>query len=159
MRILQVGDVVELKVECMMNPIGTRGVVYETYDLGDGPSASIIFENGEYCGFSPDEQNQMVNYLCRQPLLTLYEFKNVMRLTMDFQNGVFEVGYLRFRNNPEQYVSLPPFDGDVNEALRGLVMVCKEVASMAGKDWLRGQLILAKAIDHYERAIKKDDQS
>ena len=33
-----------------------------------------------------------------------------------------------------------------------LIRVCKEVASMAGKDWLRGQIKLADAIANAEKA-------
>lgn len=88
--ILEVGDVVVLKVPCLGNEPGTKGVVYELYNLGYGESASIIFENGEYDGFGPDEQGDMLTYLDHIETLEHYQFTNVMKLWIDFDEGVFK---------------------------------------------------------------------
>ena len=56
---LKVGDVVTLALELLGCKPGTRGVVYDVYQDFDDPSkqgASIIFENGNYDGFSAEEQ-------------------------------------------------------------------------------------------------------
>lgn len=57
---LRVGSIVELKVSCLNNPKGSRGICYELYTL-ETPVASIIFENGECCGFSKEEQAIFLN--------------------------------------------------------------------------------------------------
>ena len=87
---MQVGDVVELKVPCMGNMPGTKGVVYDTYQDFDNPflkGVCVIFKNGEYSGFSFDEQMKMLTYLYTTPLF--YDFKNVMQLSRDFDSGLF----------------------------------------------------------------------
>ena len=88
-RKLFVGDIVRLTTQYLLgNPIGTKGVVYEEYDLGWGPGASIIFENGQYDGFGFDEQF-MVEKIGHEAVLGYYKFKNVMQLDRDFDNGLF----------------------------------------------------------------------
>jgi hypothetical protein len=86
----EVGDVVTLKVACLGNTPGTRGVVYELYDLGDGPAASIIFENGNYDGFGPDELNDYVEFVEHCQAVEGYLSKNVITLSIDFNNGIFD---------------------------------------------------------------------
>jgi hypothetical protein len=88
--IFEVGDVVTLKVACLGNPPGTRGVVYETYDLGDGPAASIIFENGEYDGFGPDELTDFLDFIDQCEEVAGYVFTNVIKLSLDFESGIFK---------------------------------------------------------------------
>ena len=58
MKNLLVGMVVTLKVPCLGNQAGVKGVVYETYDLGGRPGCSVIFRNGLHDGFSPEEQER-----------------------------------------------------------------------------------------------------
>lgn len=87
--ILEVGDVVTLKVACLGNEPGTKGVVYEIYNLGYGDSASIIFENGEYDGFGPDEQDDIFDFVGHCDGLQHYVFTNVFKLGMDFEEGIF----------------------------------------------------------------------
>ena len=53
---MKTGTIVKLKLECLGNNPETTGVVFEEYDLGEPGGSQVIFENGEYCGFSPDEQ-------------------------------------------------------------------------------------------------------
>ncbi len=91
---MQVGTIVKLKVECLGNKIGTLGVVF--YNYGDG--FQVIFENGEYDGFSTrriiengeTEADCFLKEIGFEPLLADYKFKNVMRVSEDFRNEVFD---------------------------------------------------------------------
>lgn len=85
---LPMGTIVELKVPCMGNDAGTRGICYEVYLL-DEFGSSFIFENGEYCGFSIEEQKDFLKVI-KQVTFT-YKFTNVMQLSADFKVGVFDV--------------------------------------------------------------------
>ena len=86
---LKVGSIVRLKEYCLKNQVGTLGVVYEEYYLDNDPGYSIIFENGEYDGFSPDEQGNIIERIGYDPKLGNYKFKNVMQLSDDFRKGLF----------------------------------------------------------------------
>lgn len=87
-----VGTIVKLKRECLDNPPNTRGVCYEVYDRGKGEEGvSIIFENGKYDGFSPDEQREILIPIGISEDLMNYGFKNVGKLTEDFRKGLFNV--------------------------------------------------------------------
>lgn len=90
-RKLSVGDVVKIttKLSLLGNDPGALGVVYEEYDLGYGPGASVIFPNGEYDGFSPEEQRAMLERVGHCKEVAGYQFDNVMRLSHDFQRGFF----------------------------------------------------------------------
>ena len=88
---MQVGDRVKLKTTMLGNIAGTIGYVYEQYADFDNPSksgVSVIFENGEYDGFSYNEQQIFLEFL--EPTNVYYHFKNVMKLSQDFNNGQFE---------------------------------------------------------------------
>ncbi len=67
----QVGDVVKLKFGCLSNPIGTLGVCYETYEIGNREGAAFIFENGYYDGFAPDEQEKFLELMWNDATLSL----------------------------------------------------------------------------------------
>ena len=91
---LTVGDVVALNMPMLGCEIGTRGVVYETYEDFDNKNlkgASIIFENGNYDGFSVEEQGV---FLVKENVFPYqkkpYEFSNVMKLTEDFIEGYWD---------------------------------------------------------------------
>ena len=90
MRKMFVGDIVILKVPMLGNPAGAHGVVYEEYDLGSGPGASVIFSNGEYDGFSVDEQDRFLTKVHHSEILAEYQFTNVMTLSSHFEAGVFD---------------------------------------------------------------------
>ena len=90
---IKVGTVVELKVACLGNSAGTEGVVYDTYNIGDGPGASVIFPNGEYDGFSPEEQKSFLNVTRFASSVADYQFINVMRLSEDFNAGKFNQAF------------------------------------------------------------------
>ena len=90
-RKLIVGDVVILKDSLLMMscPIGTKGCVYEEYDIGDGPGAGVIFENGTYDGFSPEDQESFFDFVAHCDECEDYVFRNVMQLSRDYDKGLF----------------------------------------------------------------------
>lgn len=89
-RALFVGDIVITIVKDLLgNKGGTKGVVYEEYDIGNGPGASVIFENGEYDGFSHSEQTEMLLKVGHSEECENYGFKGVIKLSNDFNLGFF----------------------------------------------------------------------
>ncbi len=86
---IRVGTVVKLTVPLLGNPIGTLGVCF--YDYGDG--SEIIFENGNYDGFSLDEQQEFLEVVRMEPSLEDYTFRNVIQVTKDFENAVFNKAF------------------------------------------------------------------
>lgn len=87
-----VGTIVKLKRECLENHKNTRGVCYETYSRGKAEEGvSVIFENGKYDGFSPDEQRELLIPIGISENLINYKFRNVGRLSEDFRKGIFDV--------------------------------------------------------------------
>jgi hypothetical protein len=87
---LKVGDVVSVGCPCMGNPGGALAVVVEIYDVGDGPSPSLLFKNGAHDGFSPSDLDIFqVELVAHEHTVASYEFKNAIRLHKDFRAGVF----------------------------------------------------------------------
>jgi len=85
---MRLGDVVRLKKHCMNAAAGTIGYVYEQYTIGsDHPGVSVIFSNGDYDGFSLEEQETLLEYLYSSNFW--YLFRNVIQLTKDFREGIF----------------------------------------------------------------------
>ena len=84
----RIGTVVVLKVRCLGNKAGTRGVCYETYTLGGPEAASFIFENGNYDGFPPEDQERFLIYI--EDTDFEYHFTHVMQLSRDYTNGMFD---------------------------------------------------------------------
>ena len=91
-----IGDVVTLNTAMLGCNPGTRGVVFNSYTDFDNPAETgvqIIFENGEYDGFSASDQNtflepENVEYI---PFyIRDYKFENVMKVTRDFVNGFWD---------------------------------------------------------------------
>ena len=93
---LKVGDVVTTRLEVLGCKPGTRGVVYEIYPDFDIPGkmgASVIFENGEYDGFSIRDQELFLNKESVKYIpffIREYRFTNVMKLSQDFKNGYWD---------------------------------------------------------------------
>lgn len=86
----QVGDIVTVAKPCMLNPAGARAVVVEIYDLGDGPSPSLLFENGAHDGFSPRDLALFgVEIVWQDTALADYQFTNAIRLYQDWTAGRF----------------------------------------------------------------------
>ena len=88
-----VGTIVKLKRECLYNPPNSKGICYEVYDRGKGggEGASIIFENGESDGFSPEEQKEILVPIGISEDLMNYKFQNISKVNEDFSKGVFNV--------------------------------------------------------------------
>jgi hypothetical protein len=86
-RQLVVGDVVSLRKPCLNNEAGTLGIVYYDYTLG----VQVIFQNGEYDGFSTDEQQHYLNYVDHNVFYEKYVFTNVIKLSRDFDSGYFKI--------------------------------------------------------------------
>lgn len=84
---IKLGSIVKLKVPCLGNPAGSIGVCYEEYDNG---GRSFIFQNGNYDGFSGDEQVSFLHEIGFSPEISLYQFKNVIKLSDDYRRGIFE---------------------------------------------------------------------
>jgi hypothetical protein len=88
------GTIVKLKERAMLGvPVGTRGVVYDTYDIGWGPGVSVIFPNGNHDGFSQEEQNVFLDPVGFDHLTSQYNFINVMKLHTDFEKGLFNQAF------------------------------------------------------------------
>lgn len=89
---MNIGTIVKLKIDCLGNAIGSIGVVYENYNIGEGNGVSVIFENGEYCGFSEIEQEEFFEEVgfTTDARIKTYNFTNVIKLSRDFESGLFD---------------------------------------------------------------------
>lgn len=83
---MKVGTIVSLKEPILGNSKGTKGIVY--YDYGYGIQA--IFANGEYDGFDPEEQSKYLSVIGFDEQVASYNFRNVIQLSKDFEQGVFK---------------------------------------------------------------------
>lgn len=88
---LRVGDVVTVGKPCLGNPAGSRAVVVELYDLGDGvTSPSLLFANGAHDGFPPRDLEAFdVRLVAHESQLSEYRFVNAVRLYEDWRLNVF----------------------------------------------------------------------
>jgi len=87
----RVGDLVTVLRPVLDNPAGSLAVVYEIYNIGKGPSPSLIFQNGQYDGFSARDRELFgVMKVGHDATVAGYHFKNVLQLDADFRAGVFE---------------------------------------------------------------------
>lgn len=83
-----IGDVYKLKQYMMGNDEGSIGYVYDEYPDFNDPrekGVCVIFENGEYCGFSKDETDAFLELVGHEPLYEGYQFKSVIFLSMDYE--------------------------------------------------------------------------
>ena len=87
---MKVGQIFKLKVPLLENLVGTMGICYEEYNIGEEGAGSVIFANGNYDGFSPEEQKEFLEYLGKSDVLSAYLFKNVIKLSDDFRSGIFD---------------------------------------------------------------------
>lgn len=96
---MTVGTIVRLRVLCLGNPIGTLGIGINDY--GDG--CQFIFANGEYDGFSSNqqdgiyypqsgtsEQEKFLEEIGFDEKLSRYKFRNTMQLSRDFDDHLFD---------------------------------------------------------------------
>ena len=94
---MKVGTIVKLKVACLGNEKGTLGVVF--YDYGDG--FQVIFENGNYDGFSIDEEitrtgtrieaDYFLEEVGFEESLASYQFTNVIQVCAAYRRGLFDI--------------------------------------------------------------------
>ena len=69
---LKLGDIVLLKEPILNNTTYSVGICYDEYTIGDSQGVSIIFENGNYDGFSNDEQDLYLSFLTHKQLTNKY---------------------------------------------------------------------------------------
>lgn len=96
-----IGTVYKLKKECLGNPAGTIGVVFNNYEDFDEPNkmgCQVIFENGEYDGFSVKDREIFLEQVGFSPSNSNYRFKNVMELNKDFKDGYWNFNKIKKSN-------------------------------------------------------------
>ena len=95
---LNIGTLVQLKCECLDNPEGTVGIVYQVYERGAAPhdhadryGIAVIFPNGQHDGFSPYERDTFLAVigLATDSAVRNYQFKHITQLRLDYGNGLF----------------------------------------------------------------------
>ena len=92
---MRVGTTVRLKTRCLGNDIGALGICYsEDNDLGR-PSYGVIFENGDYDGFSPDDVETFLEEAGFCEGICSYQFSNVIKLSQDYNSGIFNEALLK----------------------------------------------------------------
>lgn len=86
---MKVGTVVKSKVDLWALEVkkGDIGLCYVTYSIGNRDGQSIIFENGNYDGFSDKEVEEFLNTVGEVDMP--YRFQNVMCLSQDYKNNYF----------------------------------------------------------------------
>ena len=90
---MNIGDIVTLTVSCLGNKPGAIGVVYEEYyTMTQDRGVSIIFENGQYDGFSKQEQKDYLKSVGYFDELR-YSFFNVTQLSREFNKGTFSKAF------------------------------------------------------------------
>lgn len=71
-------------------PAGSIGYVFAEYPDFDVEGASgiqVLFRNGNFDGFSVEEQELYLEYIGYVPEYQDYDFQNVMQVDRDFQSG------------------------------------------------------------------------
>lgn len=93
-----VGEVYKLKKPIMGNDIGIIGIVYHNINFNNNNNVikMIIFENGEYCGFSSDEVNEYLDLVNYDVFYSSYNFINSFILSKDFDNGYWSMGFIKY---------------------------------------------------------------
>ena len=87
---LKLGSKVYASRSCGIAKAHEAGIVYEEYTLEGRKGVSIIFEQGGYDGFSPDDcELFIVNEGTVSAQAAQYQFFNVGRLFADYQAGLF----------------------------------------------------------------------
>lgn len=80
---MTVGDVVILRVPMLNEVLHAVGVVFNDYGTG----VQVIFEKGNYDGYDSDEQEMFLKKVGMDPTTAVYNFKNVMQVSRDYDNG------------------------------------------------------------------------
>ncbi len=93
-KIITVGTLVLLKMPFGENEKNTPGVCYNKYTIGKHVGYSIIFQDGDYCGFGVRKETkewlEVIGY-CELK----YEFTNVIQLTRDYEEGYFDTAFAK----------------------------------------------------------------
>jgi len=84
-----VGTVVKLNFPLLGITEGTLGVGFNDYEDG----CQFIFENGDYDGFSLEEQEHYLEFVRIEPSLINYKFTNVIQVSCDYLNGIFNQSF------------------------------------------------------------------
>lgn len=88
-----IGSKWKLKKAMLGNEVGIVGYVFNQYNDFDDSSKlgiQIIFPNGQYDGFSVEEQKLYLEYVAAGDKYSSYQFRNVMDVWRDFQNGYWK---------------------------------------------------------------------
>lgn len=88
-----IGHKYRLRREMLGLPMGALGYAFSQYPDFDDPlelGVQIIFQNGQYDGFSVEEQMMYLDDLGVDDRYTDYNFRNVMDVTRDFQKGYWK---------------------------------------------------------------------
>lgn len=89
---MTVGTIVSLKHALLHNPVGALGVCYETYRLNGRMGFAIIFQNGEYDGFSDREAQELLEERgFSDEISRTFSFTNVLKLVQDYRRGYFDL--------------------------------------------------------------------
>ncbi len=84
-----IGDRWKLTREMLGMPVGSIGYVineYQDYDFHDGIGIQLIFQNGNYDGFSVNDQDNFLEFLGHNERIENYQFKNVLQVEKDYRN-------------------------------------------------------------------------
>lgn len=95
MKTTMMGWQVKLKKAMLGNEVGAIGYVFNEYQDFDNETKSgvqVIFQNGEYDGFSVEEQGLYLEMI--HPILDYaeYEFNNIMQTLRDFNAKYWDFG-------------------------------------------------------------------
>lgn len=89
---LIVGDVVVVERATGVNDAHARAVVVERYVLGNRPGWTLLFNDGQHDGFSPDDCAICgVRRVGHEPSVADYVFRSALQLLFDFERGRFAV--------------------------------------------------------------------
>lgn len=81
-----IGDVYILKEALLGNQPGTKGISFNDYIDGE----QIIFENGEYDGFSINDREEFLEFDSHSEIHENYIFENITKVLKDFENGIWD---------------------------------------------------------------------
>ena len=88
-----IGAKYRLKKAMLGNSVGAVGYVFNEYqDIGrsNDLGIQIIFSNGEYDGFSAEEQESFLEFIGFYKNYSRYHFENVVKVSDDFKSGYWK---------------------------------------------------------------------
>lgn len=100
----QVGDIVRTTESFGPNPVGSMGIVYETYPDNGVPESeivSILLTNGHDIGsFNQAEQTESLTWLAHVDIA--YAYSSPSQLMTDFRDGYFNQAFAEARAVADQ---------------------------------------------------------